>query len=37
MLLAAHAHSLGLVLVTDNVREFRRIARLDLENWRQAH
>lgn len=37
MLIAAHALALGLVLVTDNVREFRRVAELDLENWRQAH
>lgn len=37
MLIAAHALALGLVLVTDNVREFRRVPRLGLENWRQAH
>lgn len=36
MLIAAHALSLGLVLVTDNVREFGRIDRLGLENWREA-
>ena len=36
MLIAAHALSLGLVLVTDNVREFSRIEGLDLENWRDA-
>ena len=35
MLIAAHAMSLGLVLVTDNVREFGRIDRLGLENWRE--
>ena len=34
MLIAAHTLSLGLVLVTDNVREFGRIRGLDLENWR---
>lgn len=35
MLIAAHALALGLVLVTDNVREFGRIDGLDLENWRE--
>lgn len=35
MLIGAHALSLGLVLVTDNVREFGRIRGLDLENWRE--
>ena len=34
MMIAAHALSLGLVLVTDNEREFRRVARLKIENWR---
>lgn len=34
MLIAAHALSRGLVLVTDNVREFRRVPRLKVENWR---
>lgn len=34
LLIAAHALSLGLTLVTDNVREFQRIDRLALENWR---
>lgn len=34
LLIAAHALCLGLTLVTDNVREFQRIDRLALENWR---
>jgi tRNA(fMet)-specific endonuclease VapC len=38
LLIAAHALSLGLTLVTNNVREFRRIEQLRVENWaeRQA-
>ena len=35
MLIAAHALSLGLVLVSDNVREFKRVRGLKLENWRE--
>jgi tRNA(fMet)-specific endonuclease VapC len=35
MMIAAHALSLGLVLVTDNEREFSRVAGLQIENWRQ--
>lgn len=34
MLIAAHASSLGLALVTDNVREFKRVKGLKVENWR---
>jgi tRNA(fMet)-specific endonuclease VapC len=34
MLIGAHSLSLGLVLVTDNTREFRRIKGLRVENWR---
>ena len=31
--IAAHAHALGLTLVTDNTREFNRIRGLNVENW----
>ena len=34
MLIAAHALSRRLVLVTDNVDEFRRVKGLKVENWR---
>ena len=34
MLIAAHALARRLVLVTDNVSEFRRVNRLEVENWR---
>ena len=33
LLIAAHAHALDLILVTDNTREFSRIAGLSVENW----
>ncbi|MGV0102622.1 Twitching motility protein PilT [Nostoc sp. DSM 114160] len=33
MLIASHALSLGVILVTNNVREFSRIPTLLLENW----
>lgn len=33
MLIAAHALSLDLTLVTDNVREFSRVPNLRVENW----
>ena len=33
LLIAAHALTLGLTLVTNNVREFARIDGLALENW----
>jgi len=36
MMIAAHALSLGIVLVTDNEKEFRRVAGLQIENWRQT-
>jgi len=32
-MIAAHARSLGLVLVTNNLREFRRVPGLRVENW----
>ena len=32
-LVAAHARSLDLILVTNNEREFERIAGLRIENW----
>jgi tRNA(fMet)-specific endonuclease VapC len=33
MLIGAHAKSLGLTLVTNNVKEFERIKELKIENW----
>jgi len=33
LLIAAHAHSLDLTLVTDNTREFSRVDGLKIENW----
>ena len=33
LFIAAHARSLGLVLVTNNTREFSRIPLLKIENW----
>lgn len=33
MLIAAHALSKGLILVTNNTREFTRIPTLNVENW----
>lgn len=34
-LIAAHAHSLGAVIVSNNTREFARVPGLRLENWAQ--
>jgi tRNA(fMet)-specific endonuclease VapC len=34
MLIAAHALSRGLTLVSDNVGELRRVKGLSVENWR---
>lgn len=36
LLIAAHALSLGLTLVTANEREFSRVGRLNVENWLNA-
>jgi tRNA(fMet)-specific endonuclease VapC len=33
LLIAAHARSLGLTLVTENDGEFRRVRDLTVENW----
>ncbi len=33
MLIAAHARSQGLTVVTNNVREFERVPDLKIENW----
>ena len=35
MLIAAHALSRGLSVVTDNVTEFRRVRGLRVDNWRE--
>ena len=32
-MIAAHALSLGLTVVTDNEREFRRVSGLNVQNW----
>lgn len=36
MLIAAHAKDKGLIIVTNNVREFERVEGLGLENWVDA-
>ena len=36
LLIAAHARALGATLITNNLREFRRIPSLIVEDWRQA-
>jgi len=33
LLIAAHAKSLGVILITNNVREFARVGGLRVENW----
>lgn len=35
LMIAAHARSLGLVLVTNNLREFSRVPGLRVESWTQ--
>ena len=35
LLIAAHALTLGAILVTDDVTEFRRVPGLKVENWIQ--
>lgn len=36
LMIAGHARSRGLILVTNNVREFERVPGLRLENWAQV-
>ncbi|MFQ5627839.1 MAG: type II toxin-antitoxin system VapC family toxin, partial [bacterium] len=36
MLIAAHARSLGVTLITNNVKEFSRVPNLKIENWAQS-
>jgi len=33
LLIAAHARALGLTLITNNIREFKRVQGLKVENW----
>jgi tRNA(fMet)-specific endonuclease VapC len=33
MLIAAHAQSLGVTLVTNNAKEFKRVPHLQVQNW----
>jgi len=33
MFIAAHAASIGAILITNNMREFKRVKNLKLENW----
>ena len=35
--IAAHARALGLTLVTNNTKEFRRVRNLVVENWTIPH
>ncbi|WP_420907146.1 hypothetical protein [Venatoribacter cucullus] len=36
-MIAAHARSLGLIIVTNNVREFERVPGLRVEDWASQH
>lgn len=36
LLIAAHAKALGLILVTNNTREFDRVEGLKVENWAES-
>lgn len=36
LLIAAHARALGAILITNNLREFRRIPGLKVEDWREV-
>jgi tRNA(fMet)-specific endonuclease VapC len=36
MLIAAHAKAKGLIIVTNNIREFERVKGLEIENWVSA-
>ena len=35
MLIAAHASALGVTLITNNTKEFKRVDGLNLDNWVQ--
>ncbi len=35
LMIAAHSMSLGLILVSDNLREFRKVEGLVVESWRE--
>jgi tRNA(fMet)-specific endonuclease VapC len=37
LLIAAHAHSLKVTLVTATIREFSRVQGLNIENWLTAY
>ena len=36
LFITAHARSLGLILITNNTREFKRVRGLSIENWTVA-